>query len=201
MTIFIIGSDEVGYGALAGPLVVCTAMVSVDWAGPKGLKDSKTMSEPAIGRLAGWLGVNITHYFSIAHADEIDKVGVYPMLKQLHLRGIKRALKQARASQSLVKRVVVDGNLHLGRPDLRIQSVVKADATIPVVMAASVLAKHHRDTLMRVMATKPGLEAYGFDVHKGYPTQKHMAALKKCGPAHFIHRFSYAPVKKAANEH
>ena len=94
-------------------------------------------------------------------------------------------------------RVLVDGNRI---PTLRIpaEAIVKGDAKVAAISAASILAKVHRDRLCAELHTlHPG---YGFDVHKGYPTAAHLDALRRLGPCE-QHRRSYAPVRRAELEH
>ena len=89
--------------------------------------------------------------------------------------------------------VLVDG-LHCPAVACRARAVVRGDATVPSISAASILAKTVRDaTMVQLHARHPG---YGFDRHKGYPTADHVEALRRLGPID-AHRRSFAPVREA----
>lgn len=183
------GVDEAGRGPLAGP-VVAAAVILDDQRPIKGLADSKVLSERRRERLfdevrARALCVSVAE----ASVEEIDRLNI--------LRATLLAMQRAVAGLRLTPhRVVVDGNRlpHLSMPAA---ALVKADAKVPAVSAASILAKVHRDRLCTALhASWP---AYGFDGHKGYPTPSHLQALREHGacPAH---RRSFAPVRQACGD-
>ena len=125
-----------------------------------------------------------------ASVEEIDRLNI------LHatMLAMRRAVEGLRLRPA---RVLVDGNRI---PTLRIpaEAIVKGDAKVAAISAASILAKVHRDRLCAELhALHPG---YGFDVHKGYPTAAHLDALRRLGPCE-QHRRSYAPVRRAELEH
>lgn len=186
---FTAGIDEAGRGPLAGPVVA--AAVILDDARPiGGLADSKQLSparrealalEIRAGSLAWALGW--------AEAAEVDAVNVL----QATFLAMRRALA---ALQAVPAHVIVDGNrcpsLRGLAIDCTIEAVVRGDATVASVSAASILAKTARDARMRELDLRyPG---YGFAEHKGYPTAAHIAALRRLGPSP-VHRRSYAPVQ------
>ena len=78
--------------------------------------------------------------------------------------------------------------------DVEVIPIIKGDAKALPIAAASIIAKVTRDRMMRELGKK--YPEYGFEVHKGYGTQKHMDALKQYGPIEGVHRFSYKPVAK-----
>ena len=182
------GVDEAGRGPLAGPVVA--AAVILDPERPiAGLADSKALSETARQDLAGRIRTGAAAWsVAFATVEEVDRLNV------LHAT----MLAMSRAVQTLgisPGEVWVDGNRV---PELLCpaRAIVKGDARIPAISAASILAKVDRDAEMRRLdGLYPG---YGFAIHKGYPTRLHREALSRLGPC-VIHRRSYAPVRAALN--
>jgi len=180
------GVDEAGRGPLAGPVVA--AAVILDELRPiKGLADSKVLTARRRERLhddvmARALCVSVAE----ASVEEIDRYNILGAT----LLAMQRAVAGLRLTPH---RVVVDGNRlpHLPMPAA---AVVKGDAKVPAISAASILAKVQRDRLCA--ALHESWPAYGFDGHKGYPTPSHLQALREHGacPAH---RRSFAPVREA----
>ena len=184
------GVDEVGRGPLCGPVV--TAAVILDPTKPIiGLNDSKKMSEKKRDLLFDEITAKALAW-SIGRADvhEIDQLNI--------LHATMLAMKRAVENLSITpKLVLVDGNRC---PTLNIpcKAIVKGDSTEPAIAAASILAKVTRDREMALLDQQyPG---YGMATHKGYPTSTHLEALKKLGPT-TIHRYSFAPVRLAAEVH
>lgn len=121
-----------------------------------------------------------------ASAEEIDRLNIL----QATLLAMQRAVQGLRLAP---KQVLVDGN-RIPALAMPVQAIVKGDATVAAISAASILAKVHRDRLCTALhAQFPG---YGFDGHKGYPTAEHLAALERHGPC-AAHRRSFAPVRSA----
>ena len=183
---FVVASDEAGYGAWAGPLVVVSVCVPRDWVGPKGLTDSKKLTEARRETLFELLiadpGVQWVSHFT--GPTEIDKLGVYRANIRAHI-----AVHGSRTEAGCLH--VADGNLDLGP---NIVSQPKADALVPAVSAASIIAKVRRDReMVGYDRTYPG---YDFAGSKGYGVPKHQAGLSLLGPCK-IHRMSYAPVAAA----
>jgi len=185
------GVDEAGRGPLAGPVIA--AAVILDPGRPiAGLKDSKRLSPAQREGLA----VEIRRHalgFAIAAADvaEIDSLNIL----NATLLAMRRALEALPARPD---RIMIDGNKAPQLPDLlvncSVETIVRGDDLVPAISAASILAKTHRDALMREFdAAYPG---YGFAQHYGYPTPGHVAALQALGPSP-IHRHSFAPVRAA----
>jgi len=180
------GVDEAGRGPLAGP-VVAAAVILDDLQPIKGLADSKVLSPRKRARLYDEIRARAL-CCSIASASvaEIDQVNIL----QATMLAMKRAVEGLRI---LPHRVVVDGNRV---PVLRVpvDALVRGDALMPAISAASILAKVERDRLCDALhAAHP---AYGFATHKGYPTPEHLAALREHGPCP-EHRRSFAPVRAA----
>lgn len=189
--LMIAGVDEAGRGPLAGPVVA--AAVILNPARPiAGLDDSKKLDAATRSRLALQIRAHAL-YFAVASADhhEIDRINIL----QATLLAMRRAL-QGLALQPA--QVWVDGNC---LPDVKdflphceLRAIVRGDASEACISAASILAKTHRDALMeQVDAQYP---EYGFAVHKGYPTARHIKMLQLHGVTP-IHRRSFAPVRLA----
>ncbi|WP_066335179.1 ribonuclease HII [Azohydromonas lata] len=180
------GVDEAGRGPLAGPVVA--AAVILDDANPiEGLADSKVLTARRREQLFDEVRANALS-FCIAEAsvEEIDRLNI------LHatMLAMKRAVEGLRLKPA---KALVDGNR---LPPLRIpaEAIVRGDALVASISAASILAKVHRDRLCLEMHAE--LPHYGFDVHKGYPTPAHLAALREHG-ASAAHRRSFRPVREA----
>jgi ribonuclease HII len=181
----IAGVDEAGRGPLAGPVVA--AAVILDPALPvEGLADSKQL-RPARRDALFEVIVERALAFHVAQAsvEEIDSLNI--------LQATMLAMQ--RAVQGLVVRplaVLVDGN-RLPVLPMPAQAVVRGDASVASISAASILAKVTRDRLC--LHLHEAYPAYGFDVHKGYPTVDHVTALQSHGPCP-AHRRSFAPVRE-----
>ena len=176
----ICGADEAGRGPLAGP--VCAAAVIL----PKGLvipglNDSKKLSDkrrrelfPIIQQEAVSFGI------AFASQEEIDEINIL----QATFLAMRRAMEQLNPQPEFA---LIDGNREtdFGVP---CKTVIKGDSLSANIAAASVLAKVTRDNWMMEAAEKyPG---YGFEIHKGYGTKAHYAALEKLGPCP-IHRRTF----------
>ncbi|MDO3385779.1 ribonuclease HII [Gilvimarinus sp. SDUM040013] len=179
------GVDEVGRGPLAGDVVA--AAVILDPVRPiEGLGDSKKLTEKKRELLFDVIQQRALS-FCIARASvqEIDSINIL----QASLLAMKRAVEGLTIKP---KHVLVDGN-KIPNWAFSAECVVKGDARVSSIGAASILAKVTRDREMIAMDTEyPG---YGFAGHKGYPTKVHMAALEKLGPCP-THRTSFGPVKR-----
>lgn len=177
------GVDEAGRGPLAGPVVA--AAVILDPARPvAGLADSKALSPKRRERLYDAICDRaLCVAVSLAEPAEIDTHNVL----QATLRAMARAVQGLRL---LPAEVWVDGN-RLPPLALPMQALVKGDARVPAISAASIIAKVHRDRLCSTLDAQ--WPAYGFATHKGYPTAAHLAALRAHGPCP-AHRRSFAPV-------
>ena len=180
---WIAGTDEVGRGPLAGDVVA--AAVILDPAIPiPGLNDSKKLSDKQRQELVMLIKEHaLALSIGRSSVEEIDSLNIL----QASLLAMQRAVEALPRRPQLV---YVDGN-HL--PDWRVKAkaIVRGDAKIPTIAAASVLAKVTRDREMEALdSLYPG---YGLAKHKGYPTKQHLEALAKLGPSP-IHRKSFAPV-------
>ena len=176
----ICGVDEAGRGPLAGPVCAAAVILPQGLEIP-GLNDSKKLSDkrrrelfPLIQEQAVAFGIGW------ASEKEIDEINIL----QATFLAMNRALEAMGVAPDLA---LVDGNRDPGFP-IATRTIVKGDSLSANIAAASVLAKVSRDALMEEMAEKyPG---YGFEIHKGYGTKAHYAALEDLGPSE-IHRMSF----------
>lgn len=179
------GVDEAGRGPLAGSVVA--AAVILDPAQKiSGLADSKVLTEERREELAGQIRErSVAWCVAEASVEEIDRLNI------LHAS----MLAMARAIEGLPQapnHCLIDGN-RCPITSYNCQAIVKGDALVQEISAASILAKVARDQSMRELhEVHP---QYGFDKHKGYPTKQHMDALQRLGPLS-CHRRSFGPVKK-----
>ena len=184
-TVFVAGVDEVGRGPLAGPVVA--AAVILDPARPiEGLADSKKLSEKRREELAEIIKEQALSWaLGRAEVEEIDRLNIL----QASLLAMQRAVA---ALQPQAEFALVDGNRC---PDLACpaEAVIKGDDRVPVISAASVIAKVARDREM--CALERDYPGYGLAKHKGYPTKTHLECLQRLGVT-VIHRRSFAPVRK-----
>ena len=178
------GVDEAGRGPLAGPVVA--AAVILDELQPiAGLADSKALTAARRERLFDEIRAKaLCCAIATASVEEIDRLNIL----QATLLAMRRAVEGLRLRPA---RVLVDGNRIPVLP-VPAEAIVKGDALVPAISAASILAKVHRDRLcLDLDARHPD---YGFATHKGYPTPEHLEALRRHG-ACAAHRRSFAPVR------
>ncbi len=181
----ICGIDEAGRGPLAGP-VVAAAVILPAKGRPKGLDDSKQLTPEAREELAEKIRAVGLVAVGVASVEEIDTLNI---LRASHLA-------MRRAFEALPEKPIaalVDGNMN---PDLPcpVEWVVDGDVIVPLVSAASIIAKVERDRMMSELC--PQYPGYAFSKHKGYSTPEHQDALRRLGPCP-IHRRSFKPVQLA----
>ena len=186
----IAGVDEAGRGPLAGPVVA--AAVVLCKPRPSGLDDSKKLSAGRRAALEATIKRRCHWAVGVADVEDIDRLNIFGATM----------LAMTRAVEALCARlgcdpleVLVDGNLtpHGRCPEWRwaARAIVGGDALEPCISAASIIAKEHRDALMREAARAH--PHYGWDRNKGYGTPDHLAALREHGPTP-LHRRSFSPV-------
>lgn len=185
---YLCGVDEAGRGPLAGPVVAAAVILPPGVSLPS-LNDSKKLSPRRRERLAAEIRATALAWaVAEVSAAEIDEWNI--------LRATLRAMARAVAALPLVPdEVLVDGN-RAPTLEVPVRTIIGGDALEPAIMAASILAKTHRDA--RLVALDRRYPGYGFARHKGYGTAAHMAALARLGPCP-EHRRSFAPVRAAAN--
>ncbi len=183
------GVDEAGRGPLAGP--VFAAAVILDPQRPiAGLGDSKTIPAARREALAGAIRERALAWaVGWSDAAEVDVLDVL----QASLLAMRRALQGLALQPATVQ---VDGNRCPSTAMLgfscRIEAIVRGDARVPAISAASILAKVDRDAWMAAAAV--AYPQYRFERHRGYPTPEHLGLLAQFGPCR-LHRASFAPVK------
>jgi len=177
------GVDEAGRGPLAGP-VVAAAVILDDLNPIKGLADSKILTALRREKLFDEIRAKAL-CCSVAEAsvEEIERLNIL----QATLLAMRRAVEGLRLKP---KMVLVDGN-RLPVLDMLAEAIVKGDATVPAISAASILAKVHRDRWCAEYDLQ--FPQYGFAQHKGYGTAQHLAALREFGACP-QHRKTFRPV-------
>lgn len=186
----IAGVDEAGRGPLAGPVVA--AAVILCKPRPAGLDDSKKLKasrraelEAAIKRRCRWA-------VGVVEVEDIDRLNIFGATMLAMTLAVQGLCEQIGDDPD---HVLVDGNLtpHGRRPEWRwnARAIVGGDALEPCISAASIIAKEHRDRLMRDYALAH--PHYGWERNAGYGTPEHLAALRTHGPTP-LHRRSFAPV-------
>jgi ribonuclease HII len=183
------GVDESGRGPLAGPVFAACVILNPAHR-IEGLADSKTISEQERNRLTAAIKAYSTAWaIGSASVREIERLNIL----QASLLAMKRAVK----SLSVIPtRVLIDGN-HSPRLSFPVTTIVRGDSLVPEISAASILAKTARDAEMVVLHRR--FPQYGFDRHKGYSTEQHLAALRIHGVS-IVHRRSFAPVRELMGE-
>ena len=188
----VIGMDEVGRGAIAGPVAVGLSIVDVDTpTAPEGLKDSKLLAEPRREELQPKVARWARHAaVGMASNERIEQIGIIAALGLAARRAIDAIRDEGVDLTGAV--VLLDGSHDWLTPAidgaLPVTMKVKADRTCAAVAAASVLAKVHRDRLMIVSdAVHPG---YAWTSNKGYASAEHYAGIERVG-ASPLHRWSW----------
>lgn len=177
------GVDEAGRGPLAGPVVAAAVILPAEIE-IKGLNDSKKLTREQRERLEPEILAKSIYSISFVDNREIDQLNI--------LWASMAAMSRAILGLSQIPtKIFVDGN-RLPK-DIEGEAVIKGDAKIAEIAAASILAKVARDRYM-VEIIHQLYPEYGFDKHFGYPTPDHFETLNRYGPCE-IHRFSYAPVQ------
>lgn len=176
----ICGVDEAGRGPLAGPVCAAAVILPPHLEIP-GLDDSKKLSDKRRRELFPIIKEQAIAYgIGLASHEEIDEINIL----QATFLAMKRALAQLEGKADFA---LIDGNRETDFC-IPVQTVVKGDSRSANIAAASVLAKVTRDDIMEAMAVE--YPQYGFEIHKGYGTKAHYAALTEHGPSP-IHRMSF----------
>jgi ribonuclease HII len=180
----IAGADEVGRGALAGPVVAAACILNPDDV-PEGINDSKQLTRLQRERLAGEIQQRaIAYSVSRIEHHEIDQINIL----KASLRAMELAIK---ALRPIPDYVLIDGHQRVPNLDCPQSTIIKGDCLSASVAAASIVAKVARDQWMREYDERyPG---YGFASHAGYNTRMHQEAIARLGPS-AIHRLSFRGV-------
>lgn len=190
-TKYIIGADECGYGAWFSTLVVCAFRAPINWT-LAGLNDSKKLTarqrETMNSRLLDLLAEQSLSY-AIAERtnDDIDNYGLSICLKECYSEAVGRLY-------SAGTKIIIDGTVNLKQYGERfgsdVSSMIKADESVPVVMAGSIIGKVYRDSIMRILGESEKYKKYDVGNCMGYGSPKHLAAIKEFGFSD-LHRKSY----------
>ncbi|HAO81405.1 TPA: ribonuclease HII [Candidatus Veblenbacteria bacterium] len=187
----VVGVDEVGRGAWAGPLVAAAVVMLIKFKKKpwhKLVNDSKKLS-PQLRQKIFDLAINEVDWATgLVTSQTIDKIGV----AEANKLAVKLAIKNLKKTPDfiLMDFIARFSTSISGKPT---KVIIKGDAKVFSIALASVIAKVSRDQLMIKYETKyPG---YGFAQHKGYGTRQHLLALKKLGPCP-IHRRTYRPLRR-----
>ncbi|MBR5418766.1 ribonuclease HII [Candidatus Saccharibacteria bacterium] len=188
----LLGIDEVGRGPWAGPLVVgaCVLREPIE-----GLNDSKKLTAKRREALAAEIHEKAYCGLGWVSAAELDELGLSQALR----KACREAVKAVQAQKPEFNEIIIDGTINFlsDTPLGKYVSVLpKADALVPEVSAASIIAKVARDNYMVELAER--FPEYGFEKHVGYGTALHRAALEKYGPCE-EHRKSFRPVAELAH--
>lgn len=186
----IVGIDEVGRGPLAGPVTLCACKVAYDfnWDLFKGIKDSKKLSpkkrEEWFGKISDLKLLGILDFaLSSISATEIDSLGLS--------QAIKKALSSTLEALELIPEttyIKLDGALSAPAKFILQETIIRGDEKVPIISAASIIAKVTRDKYMVEQAEIYPL--YSFEKHKGYGTNEHIKLIRKYGLSP-IHRKSF----------
>jgi ribonuclease HII len=185
------GVDEAGRGPIAGPVVAAAVVLTPPQFRvllSEGLNDSKKLSARARERLFSRIcELGVVWAAQAASHTRIDKTNIL----KATLWAMERAVSRMAVRADLI---VVDGNSYIpGIGRERQRAIPKADARVPAVMAASVVAKVLRDRVMTALHRL--FPDYGFAEHKGYPTASHRRLLDMLGPS-YVHRLSFGGYNK-----
>jgi ribonuclease HII len=179
----LVGIDEAGRGCWAGPLVAAAVLLDKPIVG---LADSKQLSKRKRAELDATIRQDAKAFgIGWVTPQEVDELG----LTAATSLAMRRAIDQI---DQPYDEVVIDGNLNYLPAIKSAKTLIKADALIPAVSAASILAKVARDNYMAGAAVE--FPQYEFDKHVGYGTALHLSKLKLHGPCE-LHRLSYRPLK------
>lgn len=186
----IVGVDEAGRGPLAGPVVAAAVILCQN--GIDGLDDSKKLSAGRRAELEAQIKEHCQWAIGVVDVAEIDRLNIFGATMLAMTLAVQALCAQLRGDP---REVLIDGNMtpHGRRPEWRwtARAIVGGDAIEPCISAASIIAKEHRDRLMRSYdAMHPG---YGWASNKGYGSPGHLEALRRLGPTP-LHRKSFAPV-------
>ncbi|MBU2025610.1 MAG: ribonuclease HII [Patescibacteria group bacterium] len=190
---FIGGVDEAGRGPLAGPVMAAIVIMEqkdLKLLSKTEIKDSKKLTPKKREKLFTLITRNFPFGVGLASPQTIDRLNILGAT----FLAMKRSISDLKIKHKLSPQIIIiDGNQIIPNLSIAQKNLPRADELIPLVSAASIIAKVSRDRLITQMAEL--YPQYGFELHKGYGTKKHLENLKKFGPCP-IHRKSFGPVKK-----
>lgn len=185
----VIGIDEAGCGCLAGPVTVCACYIPLSVNIPE-INDSKKLTEKKRKELYEKLTSNPDVIYSVVHIDapKIDEINIL----QSRFLGMYQATMNLQSKLERLDVILIDGNAippqFKQHQNFQIQTVVGGDAKCVCIAAASIIAKHERDSIMIQLDKE--FPNYGWSSNKGYPAQKHKNAIVEFGITPY-HRKTY----------
>ena len=187
---YLIGVDEAGRGPLAGPVAVGAVTVAEGFDVAvefPGVADSKKLSEKKREALFDLLEAraaqgDVRFLVSLGSAADIDEKGIAVVIREAVAKNVRVLAPEASAVQ-----VLLDGALHAPE-EYEQETIIRGDASVPLISLASIAAKVTRDRLMVALAE--AYPQYGFEKHKGYGTAAHLSALREHGLS-AIHRTTF----------
>lgn len=183
---YIGGVDEVGRGPLIGPVVAACCVLPKDFV-LEGLNDSKKLSEKKRNLFFEYIKENAISYgIGVISPEVIDEVNIYEATKLAMIEAINQVKEKINLEHVLIDAMPLE-------LDINSTSIIKGDSKSISIAAASVLAKVTRDNMMYELDKKYPM--YGYASHKGYPTKKHLEAIKEYGLIDG-YRKTYGPVKE-----
>lgn len=186
----IAGCDEAGRGPIAGPVSAAAVIFPKDYQNEE-INDSKKLSAKKRDELAEIIKRDALAYaISFVDPTTIDKINI--------LEASRLAMETSLHALKIKYDLVISDAMELFNEKCRVIPLIKADAKVLAVAAASILAKTARDHYMDELDKK--YPNYRFKEHKGYPTELHLSLLKKYGPIKGLYRYSFKPVKNLGYE-
>lgn len=183
------GTDEAGRGPLIGPVVAACCVLPDDFK-LEGLTDSKKISEKKREEMYEYIINNTVYGIGIVSALEIDEINIYEASRKAMKIAIAKVREQVNLDYVLSDAMPID-------LDIEVTPIIKGDLLSISISAASIIAKVTRDRMLIELDKKYPM--YGFKDHKGYPTKKHLEAIKKYGLIEG-YRKTYKPIKKYLEE-
>ncbi|HEV2129092.1 MAG TPA: ribonuclease HII [Thermomicrobiales bacterium] len=188
----VVGLDEVGRGALAGPIIAAAVVLPPDVDLTSGMWsdicDSKVISSARRETLAAWIAERAARCAVAAlEAPVIDEIGIGPANRLVMEMALGKIERMCEVDFLLLDALTID---HAAPQS----GIIDGDALSLSIAAASIVAKVHRDAIMTELSAT--WKAYGWDSNKGYGVARHLQALRQHGPCEH-HRFSYRPVRDA----
>lgn len=191
-TELVIYLDECAAGVLSGDLFVCGLVIKKEELDKlSGVNDSKKLTEKKRAELfPKIIELAVDYELVRLTPQEVDALNVF----QARMEGFKRAI-DILSNRVGATYAVIDGNKKPENNAVETDVLVKADAILPGVSCASIVAKHSHTLYINELCKQDLYKKYGFENHKGYGTKEHLEKLKEYGPIEGFHRFSYQPVK------
>lgn len=184
--------DECAAGVLSGDLFVCGLVIKKENLNKIiGINDSKKLSEKKRALLFPQI-LSLAEDYELVRLtpQEVDNLNIF----NARMEGFRRAIELL-SKRTKAKYAIIDGNKKPKNIAVETDTLVKADAILPGVSCASIIAKHSHTLYINELCKEDLYKKYGLEKHKGYGTKEHIEKLEEFGPIKGFHRFSYKPVK------